>query len=84
MNVTPNILPGTSIVYFGNYVAGMTGTASIDANGFTVQDDISIFNEDPTQYGSEPNTITQVVSGLTVGKRYRWVRDRVRKVGGAG
>lgn len=71
MNVTPNILPGTSIVYFGNYVALMEGTAVVDANGFTQQSDISIYNEDPAAYGEDPNTITQVVSGLTVGKRYR-------------
>lgn len=71
MNVTPNILPGTSIVYFGNFVALMEGTAVVDANGFTQQNDISIYNEDPAAYGEDPNTITQVVSGLTVGKRYR-------------
>lgn len=78
INVTPNILPGTSVVYFGNFVALMTGSAVVDANGFTQQDDINIFNEDPDAYGSEPNTITQVVSGLTVGKRYRQVSDACR------
>lgn len=70
VHVTPNILPGTSIVYFGNELASMAGTTVIDANGFS-QSDIVIWNDYPWMFGYEPITITQTISGLTVGKRYR-------------
>lgn len=71
MCATPNIPYGTPLVYFGNWLADKEGTAEVDVNGFT-QSDVRIFNTDPDTYGTEPVTITQVVTGLTVGERYRF------------